>query len=67
MRRLVTFILRLWVNTETAPPGCEGQVECVATGERMHIRTQEEVIHFIEAHIRLPSGTEAQPGKQTDQ
>ena len=67
MRRHVTFILRLWVDSEDGFATYEGQVECVATGERMHIRTQEEVIHFIEAHIRLPSGIEAQPEKQTDQ
>jgi hypothetical protein len=67
VRRLVTFILRLWVNSEDGLATYEGQVECVATGERMHIRTQEEVIHFIETRVGLPAGVEAQAGKQTDQ
>ena len=67
MRRHVTFILRLWVDSEDGLAAYEGQVECLATGERRHIRTQEEVIHFIETHIGLPSVAETQTGNQTDQ
>ena len=47
MRRVITFILRLWVTSETALPACEGEVECVATGEREHIRTGADAERFI--------------------
>jgi hypothetical protein len=48
MRQLVTFILRLWVDPETSPRSCEGQVECLATGEQSHVRSQAETAQFIE-------------------
>ena len=67
MRRHVTFILRLWVDSEDGLAAYAGQVECLATGERIHIRTQEDVIHFIETHTSLPVGMGAQAGKQADQ
>ena len=67
MRRHVTFILRLWVDSEDGLAAYEGQVECLATGERVHIRTQEEIIRFIEVCIGLRSGAEVRTGKQTDQ
>lgn len=54
MRHLVTFILRLWVNTEAVPPACEGEVECVATGERIHVRKQEDVARFVKTRLDLP-------------
>jgi len=56
MRHLVTFILRLWVDSESSPAACEGQVECVATGEQSHIRSQAEAAHFIKTHLDRSSG-----------
>jgi hypothetical protein len=47
MRHLMTFILRLWVDPDASPASCEGQVECVATGEQMHIHSQAETAAFI--------------------
>ena len=55
MRHLVTFILRLWVDPESSPTAYEGQVECVATGEQKHIRSQAEAAHFIEICIKPAS------------
>ena len=52
MRHLVTFILRLWVEAEADPQGWEGQVEYVATGERMHVRSQAEIVHFVECRMK---------------
>jgi hypothetical protein len=52
MRRLVTFIVRLWVDAKSDPTSCEGQVEYIATGERAHIRSEEEVLHFIHECIK---------------
>ncbi len=51
MRRLVTFIVRLWVDSENSPTSYEGKVEYVATGELMHIRSEKDIIHFIREHI----------------
>jgi len=50
MRRLVTFIVRLWVDVQTDLPTWEGQVECVADGEHAHIGTAEELLGFIHTH-----------------
>lgn len=55
MRHLVTFILRLWVDPETGPTSCEGQVECVATGEQRHIHSSEDFVRFIESRLNLSS------------
>jgi hypothetical protein len=52
MRHLVTFILRLWVDPETLPAACDGQVECVATGEQRHVRSSEEFVRFIETRLQ---------------
>lgn len=49
VRTLVTFILRLWVDPQIKGPAWEGQVECVCNGARIHIRSQEELLRFIEA------------------
>jgi hypothetical protein len=49
MRTLVTFILRLWVDPQADEPAWEGQVEDVASGERAHVRSPEELARFIEA------------------
>ena len=51
MRHLVTFILRLWVDPESTPAACEGQVECVATGAHLHIHSQAAVAEFIRTHL----------------
>ncbi len=57
MRHQVTFILRLWVNPDRGPASCEGQVECVATGEQAHVRSQAEAARFILHHLQpSPSG-----------
>lgn len=48
MRHLVTFIVRLWVETQAELPTWEGQVECVANGERGHISGLEDLGRFIE-------------------
>jgi len=52
MRTLVTFIVRLWVDPQVEEPTWEGQVECVASGERVHVRRQEELVRFIESHTK---------------
>jgi hypothetical protein len=49
MRTLVTFILRLWVDPQAEGPGWEGQVECVASEERAHVRGPDDLARFIEA------------------
>ncbi len=49
MRTLVSFILRLWVDPQAEEPVWEGQVECVASGERAHVRGAQELVRFIEA------------------
>jgi predicted secreted Zn-dependent protease len=51
MRTLVTFILRLWVDPEAVEHNWEGQVECVASGERTHVRGPDDMARFIEARI----------------
>jgi hypothetical protein len=53
VRRLVTFILRLWVNAETDPPAYEGQMECVPTGEQAHIRQPEDITRFVQTHLNV--------------
>ena len=49
MRTLVTFILRLWVDPQVEEPAWEGQVECITSDERAHVRGPEELARFIEA------------------
>jgi hypothetical protein len=61
MRHLITFILRLWVTPESASPTCEGEVECVATGEQIHIRSQEEAARFVLARLNLPPSGAVSP------
>ena len=61
MRHLVTFILRLWVETETDSPNWEGQVECVATGERLHVRNRDDIAHFVEARIHPKTASRDEP------
>jgi hypothetical protein len=62
MRHLMTFILRLWVDPDASPASCEGQVECVASGEQMHIRSQAETAAFILRRLDPHSNaTEAEP------
>jgi hypothetical protein len=51
MRRLVTFILHLWVDPN-ATDAWEGDAECVRSGERCHVRGQEEVAQFIQSCTR---------------
>jgi hypothetical protein len=59
MRTQVTFILRLWIDPQAEPPAWEGQVECIADGERAHVRGAEELAHFVAVHA-LPPGTPRQ-------
>ena len=54
MRHLVTFIVRLWIDTEADAASCEGQVECVATGERGHVRNREDIVRFIDTRLHVP-------------
>lgn len=58
MRHLATFIVRLWVDPKSDPTTCEGQVEYVATGEQVHIRSEEEAIRFIYKYIKPCHETE---------
>jgi hypothetical protein len=51
MRHLVTFIVRLWIDPQTERPDWEGQVECVASDQRVHIHSAEGLLRFIEAEI----------------
>ncbi|HHW85024.1 MAG TPA: hypothetical protein GX400_02295 [Chloroflexi bacterium] len=51
MRQLITFIVRLWVKPQAEPPAWEGQVECVADGERAHICAPEDLVRFIHMHV----------------
>jgi hypothetical protein len=51
MRHLITFIVRLWVNPQVEKPDWEGQVECVASDQRVHIHSAEDLRHFIEAEV----------------
>jgi hypothetical protein len=60
MRHLVVFVLRLWVDSESNPASYEGQMEYIATGERTHIRTEKDVIHFIHTHTN-PNHGEGNP------
>ena len=49
MRTLVTFILRLWMDPQAEELAWEGQIECVASDERAHVRSPEDLARFIEA------------------
>ena len=49
MRTLVTFILRLWVDPQAEEPTWEGQVECVSSNQRAHVRNVADLARFIEA------------------
>jgi len=49
VRTLVTFILRLWVDPQADEPAWEGQVECVSSDQRAHVRGVEDLARFIEA------------------
>ena len=54
MRRLVTFVLRLWVDAGTEGQPWQGEVECVATGEHTRFRRREDLLHFIESSVASP-------------
>ncbi len=60
MRRVITFIVRLWVDPQAAPPAWEGQMECVSDGAREHIRAPDELLAFIDAHT-APAYTRPAP------
>ncbi|MBU0490487.1 MAG: hypothetical protein KKA73_01425 [Chloroflexi bacterium] len=49
MRTLVTFILRLWIDPQAEAPAWEGQVECVSSDQRAHVRGVADLARFIEA------------------
>ncbi len=66
MRRLITFIVRLWVDAQVEPSAWEGQVECVADGKCEHIYNPEELLSFIAAHTHAPP-TAAQKKHDTGQ
>lgn len=59
MRRLVTFVLRLWVDAGTEGQPWQGEVECVATGEHTRFRRREDLLHFIEASVASPPEPDA--------
>lgn len=63
MRRLITFIVRLWVDAQATPPVWEGQIECIANSEYQHIRTPEELLAFVAAHTG--TRTEEEPMHNT--
>ena len=50
MRRLITFIMRLWLDVQAEPSTWEGEVECVTDDKRVQIRAPEELLAFIDAH-----------------
>lgn len=56
MRKLITFIVRLWADAQAEPPAWEGQVECIADGARAHVRGGEALVQFVEAHVFQPGG-----------
>ncbi len=60
MRHLVTFIVRLWIDTEANAATCEGQAECVTTGERVHVRSREDIVRFIDARLQMPEPDQGQ-------
>jgi len=57
VRTLVTFILRLWVDPQAQEPAWEGQVECVSSDQRAHVRGVADLARFIEAEA-IESRTE---------
>jgi len=66
MRRLITVIVRLWVDVQADTPAWEGQVECVGSDDRCSIATPEDLLAFMAntmTHAALPSETEA-PSRQ---
>lgn len=50
MRRLMTFIVRLWLDVQAEPSTWEGEVECVPDGAHGPIRAPEDLLGFIAAH-----------------
>jgi hypothetical protein len=56
MRTLVTFVLRLWVDSQAEGPAWEGQVECVTDGERTYVRGREDLAQFVEAYAAQSAG-----------
>jgi len=50
MRRLITFIMRLWLDVQAEPSTWDGEVECVADGAYGPIHTPEDLLGFIAAH-----------------
>ena len=58
MRRLVIFVLRLWIDSEGSSASYEGRVEYIATGEYAHVHSEEDVVQFIRGHINLCQGEE---------
>jgi len=55
MRTLVTFLFRLWVDHNDGPPNWKGRLECVTTGDGIHVQSMEELVDFIEAHVQSES------------
>ncbi len=64
MRTLVTFILRLWVDPQAGIPGWEGQVECLASNERIHIRGLQDLARFIEIQTSTSSQNDLEQRKE---
>ena len=67
MRQLVTFIVRLWIDTEADSTACEGQVECVTTGERGHVRNHEDIVRFIDVRLHVSESDRGQPAILRDE
>jgi hypothetical protein len=64
MRTLVTFILRLWVDSQAEEPAWEGQVENVTSGERVHVRGVEDLARFINAQTSERRSQHPDPQKE---
>lgn len=62
MRRLITFIMRLWLDVQAEPSTWEGEVECVTDDKCVQIRAPEELLAFIDAHTAAAAESPQTPG-----
>jgi hypothetical protein len=63
MRTLVTFVLRLWVDSQAEEPAWEGQMENVTSGERVHVRGVEDLARFINSQTGERRSQHPEPHK----
>lgn len=63
MRHLVVFVLRLWIDSADNPASLEGQVECIPTGERAHIRSEHDIARFIHERVAPCAADETRPNR----